>query len=71
MFFSLGIFASSRFLPPAILWIGVFYLAAGLVCLAVSQGEAALSPWTMGLPFGTGQLLTAGVLYWNLERTDE
>ena len=71
MFFGLGIFASSRFLPPAILWIGVFYLAAGLICLAVAQGEAALSPWAMGLPFGVGQLLTASVLYWNLERIDE
>jgi hypothetical protein len=27
-----------------------------------------MSPWAMGLPFGLGQLLTAAVLYWNLER---
>jgi hypothetical protein len=71
LFFGLGIFASWRFLPPAILWVGGFYLAAGLVCLAIAGGEAALSPWAMGLPFGAGQLLTASVLYWNLERTDE
>jgi hypothetical protein len=71
MFFGLGICASWRLLPPAILWIGIYYLAAGLVCLAVAQGEAALSPWAMGIPFGAGQLLTASVLYWNLERTDE
>jgi hypothetical protein len=71
MFFGLGIFASWRFLPHAIGWVGVYYLVAGLSCLTLAQGEAALSPWSMGLPFGVGQLLTAGVLYWSLERTDE
>jgi len=66
--FGLGIFASWRFLPPAILWSGVFYLVAGFLCLAWAQREAALSPWAMALPFGVGQLLTAAILYWNLER---
>ena len=32
------------------------------------QGRHVLSPWTMGLPFGVGQLLAAGVLYRTLER---
>jgi hypothetical protein len=68
MFFSLGIFASYRLLPPATFWVGVFYMLAGAVCLALAQGEAALSPWAMGLPFGVGQFLTAAVLYWSLER---
>jgi len=68
MLFGLGILASWRFLPPAILWSGVFYLAAGFLCLAWAQHEAALSPWAMAVPFGTGQLLTAAILYWNLER---
>ena len=71
MFFGLGIFASWRFVPHGIAWVGVFYLAAGMLCLAAAQGEAALSPWSMALPFGGGQLLTAGVLYWSLERSDE
>ena len=66
--FGLGIFASWRFLPQAIIWSGVFYLAAGFLCLAWAQHEAALSPWAMALPFGVGQLLTAAILYWNLER---
>src|SRR5262245_24854266 len=68
--FGLGIFASYRLLPPATFWVGVFYVAAGLTCLAWAQGEAALSPWAMGIPFGVGQLLSAAVLYWNLERRD-
>lgn len=64
--FSLGVFASCRLLPRATWAVAVFYLGTGLICL--SLGEAALSPWAMGLPFGFGQLLAAAVLYWNLER---
>jgi hypothetical protein len=68
MFFSLGIFASHRLLPPAVFWVGVYYMAAGAFCLILAQGQAALSPWAMGVPFGVGQLLAAAVLYWTLER---
>lgn len=66
--FSLGVFASSRFLPRATYWVGVFYLITGVSCLALVQGDAAFSPWIMAVPFGVGQFLTAGVLYWTLER---
>jgi hypothetical protein len=65
--FSLGIFASWRLLTPQILYVAAYYLAAGSVCLAVAQGEDALSPWTMAGTFGVGQLLTAVVLYLGLE----
>jgi hypothetical protein len=71
LFFALGIFASWRFLPHGIAWIGVFYLITGLACLVFAQGDAAFSPWAMAGPFGVGQLLTAGVLYWSLERDHE
>jgi hypothetical protein len=69
--FGLGIFASWRCLPHAVFWIAVFYLTTGLVCLAWAQGAAAFSPWAMALPFGVGQLATAGILYCTLERADE
>ncbi len=68
--FSLGIFASCRLLPRATWLVGVFYLAAGVTNLGLAQGALELSPWVMGLPFGCGQLLAAGVLYWTLERED-
>ncbi|MBX6315562.1 MAG: hypothetical protein IRY99_22010, partial [Isosphaeraceae bacterium] len=68
--FSLGIFASCRLLPRAIVAVAVFYLLAGLACLLYARDQAALSPWAMGLPFGLGQLLTAALLYWTLERGD-
>jgi hypothetical protein len=66
--FSLGIFASYRLLPRATFGVGVFYLLAGVLSLALARGEAALSPWAMGVPFGLGQLYAAAVLYWTLER---
>jgi hypothetical protein len=68
--FSLGVFASCRLLPRATAAVGGFYLLAGVVTLALFSGPAAFSPWVMGLPFGVGQLATAAVLYWNLERRD-
>jgi hypothetical protein len=66
--FSLGIFASYRLLPQATFWIAVYYLTAGVFCLAWAQGEHAFSPWAMGGTFGAGQLLSAAILYWTLER---
>jgi hypothetical protein len=66
--FSLGVFASWRLLPKATFWIAVYYLIAGILCLMFAQGEHAFSPWAMALPFGVGQLLAAGTLYWTLER---
>lgn len=68
--YSLGIFASCRLLPRAIVGVAAFYLASGVVVLALAGEAGALSPWAMGLPFGVGQLLAAAVLYWNLERGD-
>lgn len=66
--YSLGVFASSRLLPPATFLVALYYLVAGGMCLVVGQEDHALSPWAMAWTFGVGQLLAAGVLYWNLER---
>jgi len=60
--FGLGVFASCRFLPRGLLLVGGWYVASGLACLAYAQGIHAFSPWTMGAPFGVGQLLVAAVL---------
>ena len=66
--YSLGIFASCRLLPRATFWVAVFYLGTGLAVLTAGDGQSALSPWAMGVPFGVGQLLAAAVLYRTLER---
>lgn len=68
--FSLGVFASCRLLPRPVFWVGAYYLAAGVAVLVLARGDAALSPWTMVGTFGVGQLLTAAILYFTLERTD-
>jgi hypothetical protein len=59
--FSLGVFSSCRFLPRPMLAAGAWYLLTGLACIALGGGRA-LSPWAMGIPYGAGQLLVAGVL---------
>ena len=68
--FSLGVFASCRFLPRWSYLVGVWYLSGGLVCLALANGEHAFSPWAMGLPFGIGQVLAAAVLRGNFPESD-
>jgi len=60
--FSMGLFASTHFLPRAVLVVAAWYLVAGLLCLAWSATARTLSPWAMGVPFGLGQILAAGIL---------
>ena len=59
--YSLGIFSSCRFLPRPMLAAGGWYLITGLACVALGDLRA-VSPFAMGVPFGLGQLLIAGVL---------
>jgi uncharacterized membrane protein HdeD (DUF308 family) len=66
--FGLGAFASRPYLPRASGWVALFYYAAGFVLLLAPRGETALNGWWIGVTFGTGQLLAALVLWWNLER---
>jgi hypothetical protein len=68
LLFSLGIFASCRLLPRAVALAGAWYLTAAVLALVWGNGQAALSPWIMGIAFGGGQLLTAVILYITLER---
>ncbi len=60
--FSLGVFASCRFLPRQMLAVAVWYLVSGLSSLVLQSDLKTLSPWVMGVPFGIGQLGVAGVL---------
>jgi len=62
LIYSLGVFASCRFLPRPVMLGGAWYLLTALVCLALGDARA-LSPWTMGLAYGAGQMLIAAALY--------
>jgi hypothetical protein len=68
--FSLGFLASCRSLPRPMYAVGVWYLAAGLTCLAVAGGAHSLSPWAMAVPFGVGQFLMAAILYQSVGEND-
>ncbi len=65
--FSLGVFASCRFLPRPMFGVGVWYLITGLVCLMIGSSAQTFSPWEMGIPFGVGQWLVAGVLHYGFD----
>jgi hypothetical protein len=68
--FSLGVFSSCRFLPRPIIAAAAWYLLSGLTCIALADNRA-LSPWTMGIAYGGGQILVAAILLFaNRETTD-
>jgi hypothetical protein len=60
--YSLGIFASRRFLPRSMMAAGVWYLLTALVCLSLGDARA-MSPWVMGGAYAIGQTMIAGILY--------
>ena len=69
--YSLGVLSSTRFLPRLMVAPGAWYLLTGLVSISLA-GNRALSPWTMGIAFGLGQLLMAAVLLFHAsEENDE
>jgi hypothetical protein len=68
--FSLGVFSSCRFLPRPMLAAGAWYLVTGLVCISLA-GNRALSPWAMAIPYGVGQFLVAGILFFTTREADD
>jgi hypothetical protein len=69
--FSLGVFASCRTLPRPMVAAGAWYLAAGLANLAFANADNGLSPWSMAVPYGIGQLYIAAVLYRSVGAHDD
>jgi hypothetical protein len=68
LLFGLGNLAAHRLLPLPGVFIGIAFLATGTSCLWF--GERSLDPWAMGLPFATGQLALAAILWWHHERNE-
>jgi hypothetical protein len=71
LLFSLGVFASCRFLPRVTFTIGVWYFVAGLTTFVLQSESASLLPWTMGISFGIGQLLVAAVFQYGYQGSSE
>jgi hypothetical protein len=70
MIFGLGVFSSCRFLPRPMIAAGAWYLLTGLSCLAMGSTRA-LSPWTMGISYGAGQLLVAAILLFSSQENED
>lgn len=68
LLFAQGLFASAPLLPRGVWWVGAYYVAAGLFVLTWARDGQALAGWAMAITFGVGQSLSAGVLYFSLER---
>jgi hypothetical protein len=59
----IGILAALPALPRLLAWGAGWYFVAATASLLVGAGATDISPWIMGLPFGIGQLLIAGLLH--------
>lgn len=71
LLFSLGVFASCRFLPRITFAVGVWYFVSGLTTLVLQSESSSLLPWSMGIPFGVGQLLVAAVFQYGYDTSSE
>lgn len=66
-----GLYAVLGNLPRQMVWAAIFYYAAGTISLLLSSQSGIAAAWLMGLPFGAGQLLVAGILHFaSAEKTD-
>ena len=65
--FGLANLAGRLVMPRSICAVGLFYIAAGLVCL-LSPVVSFENPWPMGLVFGVGELAGGMILYLDQRR---
>jgi hypothetical protein len=66
--FSLGIFSMRPYLTRLVGYVGLFYLLSGCALLYMAPLNMSLTPWSMGIVFGTGHLFAAYALYLDIER---
>jgi hypothetical protein len=62
LLFGLGVIASLPYLPPLAGAVASWYLAAAVALLWSAQGPTPAG-WTVGVTFGVGQLMAAGVVW--------
>jgi hypothetical protein len=69
--FGLGVFSSRPYLPRLAGWIGLWYLAAGAYQLLHPGPIGDSAAWHIGVTFGLGQLASALMLYFDVQRCAE
>ena len=61
---AIALFGARSMLPKATTGVAVWYMMAGLVGLLLCSQTLIVSPWSMAIPFGIGQILMAASLKW-------
>lgn len=68
LLFGLGLISMLPYLPKLVMGVGAFYLVAGSLLVYIVRFGMSLSPWGMGLTFGLGNIASAIILYFNIEK---
>ncbi len=68
VFVSMALFAARPMLPVAVTAVAAWYMVAGLVGMLMAS-SGGITPWSMAVPFGIGQLLMALALKWSIPHT--
>lgn len=71
VFFGVGVFAARPYLPRGCTLVALYYWTAGLVLLWIVPPGDLLSPWSVGVTFGPGQLLSALAIHLDHEKNKE
>jgi hypothetical protein len=70
LLFGMGIMTIRPYLPTLIILGAFSYFLAGAVLFFIALEYPAELPMAMGMTFGLGQLATAILLYWTVERDE-
>ena len=68
LLFGLGVCSCARLLPRVFWAVGAWYLAAG--CVGVALSRYGVNALFLGVTFGAGQAVTAGLLYALIEKPE-
>lgn len=69
--FGMGIVTMRPYLPALVILAVFYYFLAGAVLFILSRTHPGLLAQAMGAGFGLGQLISAGILYWSIERGED
>jgi hypothetical protein len=70
LLFGMGLLAIRPYLPHGLIISTFYYFLAGIFLFFIGLDHIALLPAAMGMGFGIGQLISAGLLYMTVERED-